>query len=294
MHRPTINVLLLAGLVALAAPVSAQNNPEWTRPFPPFRIIGNLYWVGSYDLSTYLITTPAGNILINTGVGDTANQIKASVEQLGFKLSDTKILTATHGHWDHVAGLAQLKKMTGARLIVSEPDKELFESGGRADFRFGDDPGSRFDPVKVDATFKDNDTISLGGTVLTAHHHPGHTKGATSFTLDVPENGKTYRVVIANMGSINPGVTVSGMPKYPGIGDDYARTFKAQKDMPIDIWLASHASQFKLHEKYKPGDPYNPDRFVDPKGFKAAVEALEKTYREQLAKERTKKQEEPR
>ena len=294
MHRPTINVLLLAGLVALAAPVSAQNNPEWARPFPPFRIIGNLYWVGSYDLSTYLITTPAGNILINTGVGDTANQIKASVEQLGFKLSDTKILTATHGHWDHVAGLAQLKKMTGARLIVSEPDKELFESGGRADFRFGDDPGSRFDPVKVDATFKDNDTISLGGTVLTAHHHPGHTKGATSFTLDVPENGKTYRVVIANMGSINPGVTVSGMPKYPGIGDDYARTFKAQKDMPIDIWLASHASQFKLHEKYKPGDPYNPDRFVDPKGFKAAVEALEKTYREQLAKERTKKQEEPR
>jgi len=294
MHRPTINVLLLAGLVALAAPVSAQNNPEWTRPFPPFRIIGNLYWVGSYDLSTYLITTPAGNILINTGVGDTANQIKASVEQLGFKLSDTKILTATHGHWDHVAGLAQLKKMTGARLIVSEPDKELFESGGRADFRFGDDPGSRFDPVKVDATFKDNDTISLGGTVLTAHHHPGHTKGATSFTLDVPENGKTYRVVIANMGSINPGVTVSGMPKYPGIGDDYARTFKAQKDMPIDIWLASHASQFKLHEKYKPGDPYNPDRFVDPKGFKAAVEALEKTYRQQLAKERTKKQEERR
>ena len=294
MHRPTINVLLLAGLVALAAPVSAQNNPEWTRPFPPFRIIGNLYWVGSYDLSTYLITTPAGNILINTGVGDTANQIKASVEQLGFKLSDTKILTATHGHWDHVAGLAQLKKMTGARLIVSEPDKELFESGGRADFRFGDDPGSRFDPVKVDATFKDNDTISLGGTVLTAHHHPGHTKGATSFTLDVPENGKTYRVVIANMGSINPGVTVSGMPKYPGIGDDYARTFKAQKDMQIDIWLASHASQFKLHQKYKPGDPYNPDRFVDPKGFKAAVEALEKTYREQLAKERTKKQEERR
>jgi len=294
MHQPNINVLLVAGLLALAAPVSAQDNPEWTRPFPPFRIIGNIYWVGSYDLSTYLVTTPAGNILINTGIGDTANQIKASVEQLGFKLADTKILTATHGHWDHVAGLAQLKKMTGARLVVSEPDKELFESGGRADFRFGDTPGARFEPVKVDGTFKDNDTISLGGTVLTAHHHPGHTKGATSFTLNVPENGKTYRVVIANMGSINPGVTVSGMPKYPGIGDDYARTFKAQKDLQIDIWLASHASQFKLHQKYKPGDPYNPDRFVDPQGFKAAVEDLEKTYREQLAKERAKKQEERR
>jgi metallo-beta-lactamase class B len=211
------------------------------------------------------------------------------VEQLGFKLADTKILTATHGHFDHVAGFAELKRMTGARLIVSEPDKELFESGGKADFRFGDTPGARFEPVKVDSTFRDNDTISLGGTVLTTHHHPGHTKGATSFTVNVQESGKTYRVVIANMGSINPGVTVSGMPKYPGIGEDYARTFKAQKDMAIDVWLASHASQFKLHEKYKPGDPFSPDRFVDPQGFKAAVEQLEKTYREQLARERARK-----
>jgi metallo-beta-lactamase class B len=185
--------------------------------------------------------------------------------------------------------MAELKRMTGARLIVSEPDKELLETGGKADFRFGETPSTHFEPVKVDATFKDSDTISLGGTVLTAHHHPGHTKGATSFTLNVPDNGKTYRVVIANMGSINPGVTVSGMPKYPGIADDYARTFKAQKDMAIDIWLASHASQFKLHEKYKPGDPYNPDRFVDPQGFKAAVEQLEKTYRDQLARERARK-----
>jgi len=281
--------LVMFGCLALAAPSHAQNDPNWTRPFPPFRIVGNVYWVGSYDLATYLIATPQGHILINTGVGDTAKQIKASVEQLGFNFAETKILTATHGHWDHVAGMAELKRMTGARLVVSEPDKELFESGGRLDFRFGDTPGARFDPVKVDGTFKDNDTISLGGTVLTAHHHPGHTKGATSFTLNVQESGKTYRVVIANMGSINPGVTVSGMAKYPGIGADYARTFKAQKDMQIDVWLASHASQFKLHEKYKPGDSYNPDRFIDPKGFKAAVEQLEKTYLEQLARERAPK-----
>ncbi|HKB13112.1 MAG TPA: subclass B3 metallo-beta-lactamase [Vicinamibacterales bacterium] len=286
-HR-LITLLMFAGL-AFTPPAAAQNDPDWTRPFPPFRIVGNVYWVGSYDLSTYLITTPQGHILINTGVGDTAKQIKASVEQLGFKLSDVKILTATHGHFDHVAGLAELKRMTGARLLVSEQDKELLESGGKADFRFGDTPGARFEPVKVDATFKDSDQISVGGTVLTAHHHPGHTKGATSFTLDVPDGGKTYRVVIANMGSINPGVTVSGMPKYPTIGDDYARTFKAQKDMSIDVFLASHASQFKMHDKYKPGDPYNPDRFVDPQGFKAAVAQLEKTYQDQLARERAKK-----
>jgi metallo-beta-lactamase class B len=288
MLRRSIS-LVMFGCFALASPSQAQNDPNWTRPFPPFRIVGNVYWVGSYDLATYLIATPQGHILINTGVGETAKQIKASVEQLGFNFADTKILTATHGHWDHVAGMAELKRMTGARLVVSEPDKELFESGGRLDFRFGDTPGARFDPVKVDGTFKDNDTISLGGTVLTAHHHPGHTKGATSFTLNVQESGKTYRVVIANMGSINPGVTVSGMAKYPGIAADYARTFKAQKDMQIDVWLASHASQFKLHEKYKPGDPFNPDRFVDPRGFKAAIEQLEKTYLEQLARERAPK-----
>src|SRR5215510_5265791 len=294
MFRRLLMTWLALGATALAqqntAPQNAgQQNADWTRPFPPFRMIGNIYWVGSYDLSTYLITTPQGHILINTGVGDTALRIKASVEQLGFKLSDTKILSTTQGHYDHVAGLAALKRMTGARLVVSQAEKELLESGGKLDFRFGDTPGARFEPVKVDGTFRDNDTVALGGTVLTAHHHPGHTKGSTSFTLNVQESGKTYRVVIANLGSINPGVTVSGMPTYPGIADDYARTFKAQKDMAIDVFLASHASQFNLHQKYKPGDAFNPDRFVDPHGFKAAVEELENAYRDQLARERARK-----
>ena len=282
--------LFALGATTLAQPQNAAaQNEEWTRPFPPFRMIGNIYWVGSYDLSTYLITTPQGNILINTGVGDTAQQIKASVEKLGFKLVDTKILTSTHGHYDHVAGMAELKRMTGARIIVSEGDKELLESGGKADFRFGDTPGTRFEPVKVDQTFKDGEKISLGGIELTAHHHPGHTKGATSFTLNVQEGGKTYRVIIANMGSINPGVTVTGMAKYPDIGKDYARTFLAQKDMKIDVWLASHAGQFRMHEKYKPGDAFNPERFVDPAGFLTAVQRLEKAYMDQLAKERAAK-----
>lgn len=278
------------GGTAFAQPQSAAlQNADWTRPFPPFRIIGNIYWVGSYDLATYLITTPQGNILINTGVGDTAQKIKASVEQLGFKLTDTKILTSTHGHFDHVAGMAALKRMTGARLVVSEGDRELLESGGRADFRFGDTVSARFEAVKVDQTFKDGEKISLGGTELTAHHHPGHTRGATSFTVNVQEAGKTYRVIIANMGSINPGVTVSGMAKYPGIAEDYARTFRAQKDMKIDVWLASHASQFRMHEKYKPGDAFNPGRFVDPAGFLAAVQRLEKAYLDQLGRERSAK-----
>ncbi len=288
MMRTRVPSLVLFGCLALASTGLAQNDPNWTKPFPPLRLIGNVYWVGSYDLSTYLITTPQGNILINTGIGDTAKQIKASVEQLGFKIEDTKILTATHGHFDHAAGMAELKRMTGARLVVSAADRELFESGGKMDFRFGNTPGAQFEPVRVDGTFKDNDSIALGGTILTAHLTPGHTKGATTFTLNVQDGGKTYRVVIANMPSINPGVTVSGMANYPGITEDYARAFKVLKDLPVDVWLASHASQFKLHDKYTPGDPYNPDRFVDPQGFKASVEQLEKTYLDHLAKERAK------
>ncbi len=276
----------LLTVLALAAGAFGQQNSEWTKPFPPFRILGNIYWVGTYDLSTYLITTPQGNILINTGLPQTVPLIKAGVEQLGFKMSDTKFLLATHGHFDHVAGMAELKKMTGAKMVMSEQDAELLESGGKADFRFGDSPEARFTPVTVDRKLKDGDTVSLGGTVITAHHHPGHTKGATSFTLEVREGGKNYRVGIVNMGSINPGVKVTGMPKYPGIMQDYARTFHDQKEMKIDVWLASHAAQFKLHEKYKPGDAYNPDRFVDPKGFREAVDKLEQTYQDQLKKEK--------
>jgi metallo-beta-lactamase class B len=282
----------LSALMALAVVLpgfgqSAQSlgNPDWVKPFPPFRMIANLYWVGTYDLSTYLITTPEGHILINTGLTSTIPQIKGGLEQLGFKLSDVKVLTATHGHFDHVAGLAELKRMTGARVVMSEQDAELLESGAKSDFRFSDDPAAAFEPVKVDRRLKNGDKIELGGVVLTAHLHPGHTKGATSFTFDVRENNKVYRVGIMNMPSINPGVHVSGMPKFPDITQAYARTFHDQKETKIDVWLASHAAQFNLHKKYQPGDAYNPDRFVDPQGFQASVAQLEKAYRDQLAKE---------
>ena len=279
----------VAALLLLALPIFAQDNPDWHKPFPAFRILGNVYGVGTYDLSTYLITTPKGHILVNTGFPDTVPQIKEGVEKLGFKMSDVKILTATHGHADHVAGLAALQKMTGAKIAMMAEDAELLESGGKTDFRFGDIPEMRFPTVKVDQRLKNGSKISLGGVELTAHLHAGHTKGATSFTFDVREGAKTYKVGIMNMPSINPGVTVNGMPKFPGIADAYARTFHDQKEIKIDVWLASHAAQFGMHEKYKPGDAYNPERFVDPKGYLASVERLEKIYRDQLAKEQSKK-----
>jgi metallo-beta-lactamase class B len=272
--------------LCLALPAEAQDRSQWTQPFPPFKLIGNVYWVGTYDLSTYLVTTDAGHILINTGFAETVPQIRQGVEQLGLRLDDVEILLATHAHGDHVAGLAELKRLTGARMEMSEADAVLLEDGGISDFRFGDGRTPSFEAVRVDRRLKDQDTIALGGVTLTAHHHPGHTKGATSFTLSVREAGRDYRVVIANLGSINPGVTVSGMPSYPMIGDDYASTFAKQKALPVDVFLASHAAQFGMHEKYKPGDAYDPNRFVDPEGYLAAVERLEGIFREQLARER--------
>jgi len=287
-------MLMRALLLSLCFCVSAtaqQNsgvpqNAEWRQPFPAFKLIGNVYWVGTYDLSTYLITTDDGHILINSGFEDTVPLIVQGVEQLGFEMADVKILLATHAHGDHVAGLAELKRLTGAEMWMSEADAALLEDGGASDFRFGDGRTPSFPAVRVDRLLQDKDTIELGGVTLTAHHHPGHTKGATSFALTVREVGRDYRVLIANLGSINPGVTVSGMPKYPTIADDYARTFAAQKVLPVDVFLASHAAQFGMHEKYKPGDAYDPLRFVDPKGYLAAVERLEGIYREQLARER--------
>jgi metallo-beta-lactamase class B len=273
-------------LLCVCSSATAQNN-RWREPYPAFKLIGNVYWVGTYDLSTYLITTDAGHILINTGFAETVPEIQKGVEQLGFEMADVKILTATHAHGDHVAGMAELKRMTGAQMVMSEADAVMLEDGGISDFRFGDGRTPSFEAVKVDRRLKDQDTIALGGVTLTAHHHPGHTKGATSFTFTVREGGRDYRVGIVNMAGINQGVTVSGMPKYPTIADDYARTFAAQKALPVDVFLASHAAQFGLHEKYKPGDPYDPNRFVDPQGYRAAVERLETLYREQLGRERS-------
>jgi metallo-beta-lactamase class B len=161
----------------------------------------------------------------------------------------------------------------------------LLESGGKADFRFGNDPDFRFAPVSVDRKIEDGGKISLGGTELTLHLHPGHTRGSTSFTFAVADAGRTYQVLIANMPSINPGVVLTGKPSYPGIAEDYARTFRELKAITPEIWLSSHAGQFGLHSKYKPGDPYKPERFIDVAGYRKELEGLEKAYRDQLAHE---------
>ena len=180
--RTLLIALVLSGLLPVQeAPIT---NEDWVKPFPAVRIAGNLYYVGTYDLSSYLITTDQGHILINTGLASSVPAIRANVESLGFRFGDIRILLATHAHWDHVAGLAEIKRLTGARMAMHARDAALLEDGGQSDFRFG---GAKplFAPVTVDQRLEDGDVVRLGDAAVTVHHHPGHTRGATSFTLTV-------------------------------------------------------------------------------------------------------------
>jgi metallo-beta-lactamase class B len=290
--------LVVAAFVAVIAgspvtPVAQQtykqlpvNNPAYVKPFPPLRIVGNLYYVGTYDLACYLIVTPKSNILINTGINDSTAPIRSNIETLGFKFQDIKLLLATHGHWDHVGAMAEIKRLTGARMLMHEDDADLVETGGGQDYRFPDGRGPVYEPVKVDQRLKEGDKVRLGGMELTVIHHPGHTKGATTFTLTVDDGGRKYNVLIANMGSINPGVMVTFMQAFPGITEAYTKTLARQKQLKPEIWVASHAAQFNLHQKYRPGDPYDPNRFVDPDGYGAKIQFYEKLFASQLLRER--------
>ena len=278
-------IVILSLLAFVPCGLLAQSPDTWSKPFPPFRIAGNLYYVGSYELASYLITTSKGHILINSGLAGSAHLIHANLDSLGFKFSDIKILLATHGHFDHVGGMAEIKRLTGAQLMIQESDVQVLEDGGKSDY-VGGNLIKAFDPVKVDQALKDQVTITLGETMLILHHHPGHTKGASSFTTTVSDEKRSYRVLIVNMPSILEGVRLLGMPTYANVGKDYARTFQALKDTSFDIWLSSHASQFGLHDKYNPGDPYKPERFIDPEGYRRAIHDYEAKFDEQLEKER--------
>jgi len=263
-----------------ATPPIMQAN--WSQDYEPFRIVGNLYYVGTYDLASYLIVTPKGNILINTGLAESVPMIKTHIEKLGFKFSDIKILLATHAHYDHVAGMAEIKKLTGATLMINENDAGVMADGGNSDYAIGG-KGAMFEPVKVDRLLHEQDTIKFGGMQIIPLHHPGHTKGATSFLFDVKDDNRTYRVLIANMPTILDQTNLAGMPTYPDVAKDYARTLENMKKVNFDIWLASHAAQCNLHTKHKPGDAYRPEAFSDRAGYDAAIDKFQKDYNRRLA-----------
>jgi metallo-beta-lactamase class B len=254
---------------------------EWPKPYQPFRIVANLYYVGTYDLACYLITTPGGNILINTGLAASATQIKNNIETLGFRFADIKILLNTQAHYDHLGAMAFIKKKTGAQLMINEKDAAVLKDGGHSDYALGG-KGSTFKPVTPDRLLQDGDTIRLSNMQLVLLHHPGHTKGSSSFLFTVTDDQKSYRVLIANMPTIVTEKPFAQIASYPEIASDYAYSLKAMKNISFDIWLASHASQFELHRKHQPGDAYNPTAFIDQPGYDAAVNDLQKQYDDKM------------
>jgi metallo-beta-lactamase class B len=274
---------VLSFLFMAATPVTAQTIPApfvdsaWIKPYQPFRVAGNVYYVGTYDLACYLITTPKGNILINTGLSESVPMIRKNIESLGFNFSDTKILLTTQAHFDHMGGMAEIKKLTGAKMMVNEGDAAVAADGGNSDFLFGG-KGAMYPPVKVDRILHDKDVIELGNVKIVALHHPGHTKGSTSFLLDAVDQNRTWKVLIVNMPTILPQTRIFGMPSYPKVGKDYAYTLKSLKELQFDLWVSSHASQFSLHEKRKEGDPYKPEIFGNQQEYQAAVQELQAAY----------------
>jgi len=277
-------ISLLISLICLGLGVFAQKvvqpaitDPNWSRPYPPFQIAGNLYYVGTYDLACYLITTSQGNILINTGIADSAPVIKANIEALGFKFKDIKILLTTQAHFDHMGAMAAIKKLTGAKMMVDAGDVGVVTDGGRSDYSLSGDV-STYVPVKVDRILHNDDVIKLGNMRLIMLHHPGHTKGSCSFLFDVKDQKRSYRVLIANLPTIVTDRKFSDIPSYPNIAQDYAYTLNAMKKLSFDIWLASHASQFELQRKHKPGAGYNPDAFIDRKGYDSEINDLQNEF----------------
>lgn len=264
--------------MASAQEVSEPQNtpPDWSKSYEPFRIAGNLYYVGTYDLACYLIITPEGNILINTGLTASMPLIKASIEALGFKFTDTKILLTTQAHYDHMGAMAAIRKLTGAKMMVDEKDAEVMADGGRSDYALGG--VTTYAPVNADRLLKNGDIIKLGNMQVVMLHHPGHTKGSCSFLFDVKDEHRSYRVLIANMPTIVTQSDFADISAYPDITKDYKYTFEAMKKLSFDIWLSSHASQFDLHRKHKPGGSYNPTAFMDRNGYDAAISDLEKQF----------------
>lgn len=254
-------------------------------PFPPYRVIGNIYYVGADDITSYLITTPKGDILINSGYDDTPPLILASIRKLGFKPEDVKILLNGQAHSDHVAGQAAMRQATHARIYSSPQEVSVLESGGKTDPRWGSVDTYR--PVKVDHVIRDGEEVNLGGTTLVAHLTPGHSIGCTTWTMRVADGGKQYDVVFVGGTTINPGVRLTSNPTYPGIAEDYARTFRTLQSLHCDIFLGAHGGYYDMKAKYerlKRGDKPNP--FIDPEGYRSFVEHSQKAYLDQLAREK--------
>jgi metallo-beta-lactamase class B len=260
---------------AAAATVLAQGNPDWHAEFPAFQIAGSLYYVGTADLAVYLIHTPRGNILINSDFKQDLPVIKKSIEQLGFKYSDTKIILISHAHGDHDEGTGLIKKETGAKLMVMDADVPAEESTepGR--------PGAH-----VDRVLHDGATVELGGVKLVAHLTPGHTRGCTTWTMQARDGARKLNVVIVGSPNVNPGYILVGNKSYPQIADDYVKTFAVLKSLPCDLFLGAHGVYFDLKAKYEKMKAGSKGAFIDPDGYKAYVAERDDTFRREWERQK--------
>ena len=280
----TLSVIFICWL-ARAQNLSDQKSllEAWNQPFKPFRIIGNIYYVGTNNLACYLITTPGGHILIDTGMQESAPLVLANITALGYKLKYVRIILSSHAHFDHVAGHADVKAATGAQIYASEADAATLESGGTKGFH----PLNSYKPVKVDRIIKDGEIVRLGSVALKAHLTPGHTEGNTTWTTTVEENGKKYDVVFAASMSINPGVRLVDNPRWPKIAEAYAKSFQKLKSLNCDVFLGPHAPFFDMENKVRRmGAEARSNPFIDPEGYRNYIAAYEKSYNEQLLQER--------
>lgn len=281
----------LCTLVLVPASAQAQSIKDlldkmiekWNRPTEPFRIIGNIHYVGTYGLASYLVTTPEGHVLIDTGLPEANPQIKANIAKLGFKVTDVKYLLNTHAHLDHTGGLAELKQLTGAQLIAGERDRPLLEGGyypGRESAK-----ELNFPPVKVDRTVKDGDTVTLGGATLTAHATPGHSPGCTSWSLNVKDGDSTRSALIFCSATVALNRLVGAATTHPGIVEDYRKTFAWARGYKTDVFLAPHPEMYGMHEKREKIAAGAANPFVDAAAFGAYAERLEKAFGDGLAKQ---------
>jgi metallo-beta-lactamase class B len=280
----------LVALMSLTAAVEAQTPKDllaamlvkWNKPTEPFKMIGNIYYVGTDGLASYLITSPQGHILVDTVMPDATSQIKANIEKLGFKVTDVKYLLNTHAHIDHTGGLAEMKAASGAQLVAGEADKPLLEGGYYPGAR--EETALNFPPVKVDRTVREGDKVTVGDVTLVARETPGHSPGCTSWEFSVKDGDATRSVLIFCSGTVALNRLVTN-PTHPGIVTDYRKTFARAKDMKLDVLLAPHPEMYKMAEKRARLAEGGPNPFVNPGEFNAYAATLEKAFDDALAKQ---------
>jgi len=256
----------------------ATDTKLWVEATEPAHIVGPIYYVGTRGLGVYLINASAGLVLIDGAVPSAAPLIEASIRKLGFKPEDIRQLLITHAHFDHVGTLAHFKELSGASVAVMGPDVDLLQSGGSLDYLFADNPKLHFEPVVADRTLADGDAVEMGDVRLVAHLTAGHTRGCTTWTTTVGDGGKNYVVEFVGSTSVNPGTRLVTDPSYPGIADDYRRSFAMLESLHPDIFVTPHAPLFDFDEKRARAEKVGVAAYVDPSGYRKEIEGSKKAF----------------